>query len=426
MSVRLVLLCLLLPAAILGATSPKTKVCNNIKNYMTTYLDNSQCGMLVDKMGTNGANCITLSESATDLQNFVVQKVITAKQTSDLVNLTAVMSKDLGGMDKTTALLNILASETLKQCGPYEIEILNKIKAMKKSGKSLAARKKQALTMLANMINPDVIGKSITAIKKRFTQDQCDVAFKYLPPKYFKLGLYSFKATPCTGIGHETACTPDVTVPKILQELAVNAIMKGTTEQLNSIQKAIKNYRSTSADEDYQTTIATFFGKIFAPFFSQVPEIQAVNKTSKDCQAQVIITLASALTPVTAKVSIIAGFKTLDPSLCGPLFEALNSINAIPFTIHSLSQNTVEALCSSSSTAEIGIIQQAFIENVNMMSPGSFNASVVKAFSNILSRSQILVDPNTNTTLIPAFEMGILNLAKLLENTTSSSAPESN
>lgn len=111
------------------------------------------------------------------------------------------MGDELGGMDNTKALLNILMQEIIAQCNPYQVEIIEKMKTMKKNNKKVDARKKQAFIMFGNMLNNGTISKAITGIKKRFTQKQCDVAFKYLPPKYFKLGLYAFKATPCTGKG---------------------------------------------------------------------------------------------------------------------------------------------------------------------------------------------------------------------------------
>ena len=135
------------------------------------------------------------------MKNYILQKILTNQQNQDLLSLVSKMSNELGGMDNTNALINILVTEIVTQCNPYETQIISKMKTMKKSGKKVDARKKQAFTMLSQMVNNGTISKVITGVKKRFTQKQCDVAFKYLPPKYFKLGLYAFKATPCTGKG---------------------------------------------------------------------------------------------------------------------------------------------------------------------------------------------------------------------------------
>ncbi|KAE9551862.1 hypothetical protein FO519_004936 [Halicephalobus sp. NKZ332] len=143
----------------------------------------------------------TLESSVPELQSFVMSKVLTSPQMAKLSLLIQQMSNELGGMEKTTQLLNILIEEISAQCAPYEKQTLAQCKQMKKSGKGKKKIINKAITMTADFLKPTIIQKAIDNIKKRFTQAQCDCAFKYLAPTYVKLGLYGFKATQCTGNG---------------------------------------------------------------------------------------------------------------------------------------------------------------------------------------------------------------------------------
>uniref|UniRef100_A0AC35F3B4 Uncharacterized protein n=1 Tax=Panagrolaimus sp. PS1159 TaxID=55785 RepID=A0AC35F3B4_9BILA len=72
---------------------------------------------------------------------------------------------------------------------------------VKIKSKGKAAAKTAALKKGNGFLTKPNIQKAIDATKKAFTQQQCDVAFKYLAGTFIKLGSYNFKATPCTGTG---------------------------------------------------------------------------------------------------------------------------------------------------------------------------------------------------------------------------------
>lgn len=134
---------------------------------------------------------------------------------------------------------------------------------------------------------------------------------------------------------------------------------------------------------------------------------------------------ANSLTNISAKVSIVAGFKAVNSSLCGPLFDALNSLKAIPFETHSFSRTKIELICSGSSTTQIQDIQQYLVTGTNKTELESFGAAFAKAFSNILSNPTAVVNPNTNTTFSPNFENAILNLSNAITQLNSNSDSES-
>ena len=75
-------------------------------------------------MGKYCYNQKTLESSLSDFQSFVMNKVITTKQLTQVTQLIQKMSDELGGTDKTTSLISILVEEIAAQCSPYEEQVI--------------------------------------------------------------------------------------------------------------------------------------------------------------------------------------------------------------------------------------------------------------------------------------------------------------
>uniref|UniRef100_A0A914Z2U0 Uncharacterized protein n=1 Tax=Panagrolaimus superbus TaxID=310955 RepID=A0A914Z2U0_9BILA len=146
-------------------------------------------------------------------------KVINTQQKTRALNTYNNMAQEMGGSDKAEALLMVLIQKLTAIMNPYITQLETVIKKQQNKGIILfklkgsatfldepdfqvkTAAKKQTLKKANQIFVKKNIQTAIDEVKNSFSQQQCDVAFKYLAGTYLKLGKYKFKATPCKGTG---------------------------------------------------------------------------------------------------------------------------------------------------------------------------------------------------------------------------------
>jgi|UniRef100_A0AC35ESL5 hypothetical protein len=181
-----------------NAATPMAAIQNKATNLLSTFLKKPQILSLVNAVFDMAYDGKTIDQIKTEILPLAM-KTVTTQQKTQVLNVYQKMANELGGSDKAEALLNVLINKLSAVLQPYITQTQTAIKNNKAKGK--AAAKTAALKKANGFLTKPNIQKAIDATKKAFTQQQCDVAFKYLAGTFIKLGSYNFKATPCTGTG---------------------------------------------------------------------------------------------------------------------------------------------------------------------------------------------------------------------------------
>jgi hypothetical protein len=181
-----------------NAATPMAAIQNKVTNLLSTFLKKPQIQSLVNAVFDMAYDGKTIDQIKSEIIPLAM-KTVTTQQKTQVLNVYQKMANELGGSDKAEALLNVLINKLSAVLQPYVTQTQTAIKNNKAKGK--AAAKTAALKKGNGFLTKPNIQKAIDATKKAFTQQQCDVAFKYLAGTFIKLGSYNFKATPCTGTG---------------------------------------------------------------------------------------------------------------------------------------------------------------------------------------------------------------------------------
>uniref|UniRef100_A0A914QU22 Uncharacterized protein n=1 Tax=Panagrolaimus davidi TaxID=227884 RepID=A0A914QU22_9BILA len=181
-----------------NAATPMAAIQNKVTKLLSTFLKKPQIQSLVNAVFDMSYAGKTIDQIKTEILPLAM-KTVTTQQKTQVLNVYQKMANELGGSDKAEALLNVLINKLSDVLQPYIKQTQTAITNNKAKGK--AAAKTAALKKGNGFLTKPNIQKAIDATKKAFTQQQCDVAFKYLAGTFIKLGSYNFKATPCTGTG---------------------------------------------------------------------------------------------------------------------------------------------------------------------------------------------------------------------------------
>uniref|UniRef100_A0AC34G768 Uncharacterized protein n=1 Tax=Panagrolaimus sp. ES5 TaxID=591445 RepID=A0AC34G768_9BILA len=181
-----------------GDATPMANLIKKVRNQLSTFLTNAQIKQVINKVFDMAWDKKTVDQIKDEILPFGM-KVVNTQQKTRALNSYNNMAKELGGSDKAEALLTILIQKLTAILNPYTIQLETVIKNQRSKGK--AAAKKQTLKRANQIFVKKNIQIAIDEVKNSFSQQQCDVAFKYLAGSYLKLGQFKFKATPCKGIG---------------------------------------------------------------------------------------------------------------------------------------------------------------------------------------------------------------------------------
>ena len=180
------------------AATPLGQIQTKVISLLSPFLKKPQIKSLIDAVFEMAWAGKSIDQIKTEVLPLAM-KTVTTQQKTQALNVYQKMANELGGSDKAEALLNVLINKLSAVLDPYVKQTQQAITANKSKGK--AAAKTAALKKGNGFLKKPNIQKAIDAVKKAFTQQQCDVAFKYLAGTFLKLGSYNFKATPCTGTG---------------------------------------------------------------------------------------------------------------------------------------------------------------------------------------------------------------------------------
>uniref|UniRef100_A0AC34EZ47 Uncharacterized protein n=1 Tax=Panagrolaimus sp. ES5 TaxID=591445 RepID=A0AC34EZ47_9BILA len=180
------------------AATPMANIQNKVTNLLSTFLKKPQIQSLVNAVYDMAWDNKSVDQIKQEILPLAM-KTVTTQQKTQVLNVYQKMANELGGSDKAEALLNVLINKLTTVLNPYITQTQTAIKNNRSKGKATA--KTAALKKGNGFLTKPNIQKAVDATKKAFTQQQCDVAFKYLAGTFIKLGSYNFKATPCTGTG---------------------------------------------------------------------------------------------------------------------------------------------------------------------------------------------------------------------------------